>query len=60
MFNCVFRVVVIVDSQWALATMLFVVVVGLQAPPIFAYVMLLFFPLITAPLIVAKLTKPQH
>jgi hypothetical protein len=40
--------------------MLLVVVVGLQAPSILAYVMLLLFPLIMAPLIATKLAKPQH
>jgi hypothetical protein len=35
----------------------FVVVIGLQASPIFAYVMMLLFPLMMAPLIICKACK---
>ncbi len=43
-----FIVVVVVDSQWACATLLPIAIVGLQAPPILAYVMLLLFNLYQA------------
>ncbi len=41
----VFDVVATTDNQWALATMLPIVVVGLQAPLVLAFVVMLFFNL---------------
>jgi hypothetical protein len=41
----VFDVVGITDNQWGLATMLPIVVVGLQAPLVLAFVMMMFFNL---------------
>jgi hypothetical protein len=41
----VFDVVVTTDNQWALATMLPIVVVGLQAPLVLAFVVMLIFNL---------------
>jgi hypothetical protein len=40
-----FDVVVTTDNQWALAIMLLIVVVGLQAPLVLAFVVMLLFNL---------------